>query len=94
LKIDLAISVEAITSANSSLTFEVRLYRNGTLIATRTIQRNLSAAGTQRFPMANTFVDTAIATTTSIYEVRVIFTTATNVTSATALNRNINIISF
>ncbi|MNP14410.1 hypothetical protein D3C76_1067320 [compost metagenome] len=94
MKIDLAVSVEAITTANSSLTFEVRLYRDGTLINTRTIQRNLSAAGTQRFPIANTFVDTAVATTTSTYQVRVIFTTATNVTSATAINRNINIITF
>ena len=94
VKIDQAISVEAITTANSDLTFIVRLYRDGVLINARTVQRTVSTAGTQRFPVANTFVDTAIATTTSAYEVRVIFTTANNVTSAIALNRNINVIRF
>lgn len=94
LKIDSVISVESITTANSVQVFETRLYRDGTLINTRTLERSISAAGTQTFQIPNTYVDTAVATTTSTYEVRVIFTTATNVTSASAINRNMNIINF
>lgn len=94
LKIDLALSVSAVTTANSNFIFQARLYRNGVLISTRTIQRNVTAAGTQIFPIANTYAELATISGTTTYEVRVIATTATNVTSAVALNRSLNIISF
>jgi hypothetical protein len=94
LKIDFAVSYDVVTTANFSFTIESRLYRDGTLISTRTLNRNGSQAGTQRFPVSNTYVDTAVATTTSTYQIRAIVTAASNVTSTTGVNRNINIINF
>lgn len=94
LKVDFAVSYDILTTANFSFTVESRVYRDGTLINTRTINRSGSSAGTQRFPVSNTYVDTAVATTTSTYQVRAIVTAASNVTSTTAVNRNLNIINF
>ncbi|SHI27980.1 hypothetical protein [Clostridium intestinale] len=94
LKIDFVIYIENVTEGSSEQTFETRLYRDGTLINTITIQRSISSAGPQTFQIPNTYVDTAVATIASTYEVRVIFTTAMNITSASAINRNMNIINF
>ncbi|MZL08806.1 collagen-like protein, partial [Clostridium beijerinckii] len=94
IKIDYALAVESVTTANSTETFEARLYRDGTLITTRIIERTIVSAATQRFSISNTFVDTAVITGATTYDVRVIYTTATNVTSAAAFNRNINTITF
>ncbi|MEC1072087.1 hypothetical protein P9D22_28465, partial [Priestia megaterium] len=94
LKIDYALAVEIITTANWSFVLEMRLYRNTTLIDTRTLNSNSQQSGTYRFPLANTQVDIAPATTTSTYSLRLIVTSASNVTSATALNRDLNIITF
>jgi hypothetical protein len=80
--------------ANSQTTVEVRLYRDGTLINTCTLNNAESAAGTQTIPISGTFVDTAFMTGVPMYQVRVIFTQATNVTSATAYNSNLNAILF
>ncbi|WP_080064663.1 hypothetical protein [Ruminiclostridium hungatei] len=94
VKIDYAVSIEAITTANWAMSFEVRLYRDTTLITTRTFIDSASSAGTHRFSISNTQVDTSVATETAGYQLRIIFTTATNVATGTALNRNINAIVF
>jgi hypothetical protein len=94
LKVDYALAVEFVATANASAVFSVRLYRDTTLISTRTFSRMMESAGTQRFPFSNTLVDTAVAAGTVTYDLRVIFTTASNVTSAAAINRNINVIRF
>ncbi|MBX4384289.1 hypothetical protein K4G98_27405, partial [Mycobacterium tuberculosis] len=39
IKIDYAISVDVITTANANFTFQIRLYLNGTLLDTRSAQR-------------------------------------------------------
>ena len=83
-----------ITTANSSVTFQIRLYRDSTLISTKELDRTLSTAQTALYPVSNTYVDTAIATGTSTYQLRVIFTATNNITSATAVNRDINCITF
>ncbi|WP_268353579.1 hypothetical protein [Bacillus haynesii] len=87
-------AVEAVNTANSNIIFEIRLYRNGTLFQTRVFNRSLAAAGTQRFPLASTIVDTAPVTATVNYSVRVAVTSATNVSSAAAFNRDLNLIRF
>jgi hypothetical protein len=96
LKIDYSTAINAVCTANYSIVFEMRLYRDGTLIQTRTYNRTGSNAGTQRFPLSDTYVDTAPTTTgASTYQVRTIVTTGTNVTSATTGTSNdINIITF
>ncbi|MEH6854642.1 hypothetical protein V7037_08445, partial [Priestia megaterium] len=94
LKIDYALAVEIIATANWSIVFEMRLYRDTTLIDTRIFNRSASQAGTQRFPLASTQVNIAPTTTTSTYSVRIIVTAATSITSATAINRDLNIITF
>ncbi|MEC0768501.1 hypothetical protein [Bacillus atrophaeus] len=94
IKLDLAISVDVTTTANSNFTFQIRVYRNGVLIDTRSVQRNINVAITSRFPIATTYVNTAAVTGTTSYEVRIIFTTASNVSSSSALNLDINAISF
>jgi hypothetical protein len=94
LKIDYALAYEAIFSANWTVSVEFRLYRDGTLITVRTLFRIGSQAGTNRFPVANTYVDTAPATTSSTYQLRVITTAASNLTSSTTINRYLNIIQF
>jgi hypothetical protein len=93
LKIDFAVSYDIVTTANYNFTCESRLYRDGVLINTRTINRIGTQAGTQRFPVSNTYIDTAVATTTSTYQIRGIITAATNVTSTNVVNRNLNIIN-
>ncbi len=96
LKIDDTFGVNAVTTANWSITFEVRLYRDATLINTVTETRSGSVAGTQTFPVASTYVDTAPATSAaSTYSERVIVTSATNVTSASTGNSiGLNLIDF
>ncbi|MGC7872892.1 hypothetical protein ACPUYX_15370, partial [Desulfosporosinus sp. SYSU MS00001] len=96
LKIDYAFAVEFVTTANWAFVFETRLYRDATLINTRTFNRNAASAGTQRFPLSSTYVDVAPATSaSSTYSVRVIVTTATNITSgATGASIDMNIITF
>ncbi|MGG0791447.1 hypothetical protein ABE132_22670 [Peribacillus simplex] len=54
IKVDFAVSIDVITTTNSNFTFQTRLYRNGALIDTRSVQRSISAAGTSRFPVAST----------------------------------------
>ena len=94
IKVDYAFGLNSVTTANYTLDAEFRLYRDGVLIATRGLDRVGASAGTQRYPIANTYVDTAVATGTSTYDVRVIITTATNITSSAAINRNLNMIAF
>jgi hypothetical protein len=94
IKLDYALSFEANTTANSSLTLETRLYRDGTLINARTSSNLSASAGTFRFTCSDTYVDIAPANDTSTYSVRIIVTTATNVTSASAINRSLNAIVF
>ena len=94
VKIDYAVSVEVITTSNWAMSFEVRLYRDTTLITTKTFIDSAASAGTHRFSISNTQVDTSVSTETTGYQLRIIFTTATNVATGTALNRNINAIVF
>ncbi|WP_404332363.1 hypothetical protein [Mesobacillus maritimus] len=87
--------VEPVTTANSTMTIEFRTYRDGALLQTKVFNRSISGAGTQRFMVGNTYVDTAPATNpTSTYELRLIVTAATNITSVTAVNRDLNLIKF
>jgi hypothetical protein len=94
LKIDYALAVEIVATANWSIQFEMRLYRDTTLIDTRIFNRSSSQAGTQRFPLASTQVNVVPATTTSTYSLRIIVIAASNITSTTAHNRDLNIITF
>ncbi|MEC0684114.1 collagen-like protein, partial [Bacillus haynesii] len=94
IKVDYALAIEAVNTENSNIIVEIRLYRGGTLVQTRIFNRSLAAAGTQRFPLASTIVDTVPATATVEYSVRVVVTTASNVTSAAAFNRDLNLIRF
>ncbi|WP_235850489.1 collagen-like protein [Niallia circulans] len=94
IKLDFAISVDVTTTANSNFTFQTRVYRNGVLVNTRSVQRNVNAAITSRFPIATTYVEIATVTGTTSYEVRIIFPTASNVSSSSALNLEINAIRF
>jgi hypothetical protein len=94
VKVDSAVNLSYITTANYVLAASSRLYRNGVLIDTRDLNRSGSGAGTQTFTLPDTYVDTAPATTTNTYEIRVITTTATNVTSGSASGRNINLLIF
>ncbi|KOR85837.1 hypothetical protein QRD90_22390 [Peribacillus frigoritolerans] len=61
---------------------------------TRAVQRSVSAAGTSRFPVASTNVNIAAITGTTTYELRIAYTVATNVSSSSALNVDINAIRF
>ncbi|MCK1992358.1 hypothetical protein MPH61_07085 [Peribacillus muralis] len=94
IKVDYAVSIDVVTVANSNFTFQTRLYRNGILIDTRAVQRSISSAGTARFPVASTNVNTAVLNGTTTYEVRIAFTVALNVVSSSALNIDINAIRF
>ncbi|GIN34025.1 MULTISPECIES: collagen-like triple helix repeat-containing protein [Bacillus subtilis group] len=89
--INYALALETVATANNNVIFQVRLYRDGTLLQTRIFNRNAQLAGTQRFPLSDTYVDTVPATTTLTYTVRIAVTTASSITSATAFNRNLNL---
>ena len=94
LKIDWATGFEVVNTSNYNVVAEFRTYRDATLISTRILNRTAAAAGTQRFPIANTLVDTAPATASSTYSLRCAITTATNITSGSGNNNNLNIIVF
>jgi hypothetical protein len=94
IKIDHALGIETVVTSNWSINLHLRIYRDSTLIHTRSFNRTATTAGTQRFDFADTYVDTAPAEVTSTYDLRVIFTTATNVTSATAFGTDMNLLVF
>jgi hypothetical protein len=94
VKVDYSLSLLYVTTADYQIAAETRLYRDGTLLETREFNRSGSTAGTHTFAMLGTLVDTAPVTTTSTYEIRVITTTATNVTSGSVATRNMNLIIF
>ncbi|WP_143755320.1 collagen-like triple helix repeat-containing protein, partial [Clostridium beijerinckii] len=94
IKVDYSVGVQVANSANAFISYQIRLYRNGTLITSSELDRTVSGAGTQLFPTSATYVDTAPTTGTTTYEVRLVFLSATNVTSATAINRYLNCIAF
>ncbi len=96
LKIDYALTIDAVVTSNWSTTFELRLYRDVTLLETRTYNTSQATSGTQSIPLSNTYVDTAPATTASTtYQLRVIATAATNVSSmSTGASIGLNIITF
>lgn len=89
-----ALALATNATANNSITAEFRLYRNGTLLTTRTFIRNLNVSGVQRFNLADTYVDTSPATVLTTYELRVIVTSSNSITSVEAVNRYLNIIRF
>lgn len=93
-KIDYALETEILTVANYNYNAVYRLYRNSTLIHTRTSNRRAQDAGTQRIPFCDTYIDVSPTSNTNTYDIRLIFTSATNLTSATSFNRDINIILF
>jgi hypothetical protein len=94
IKVDYSLGLSAVSTADWTIAVEYRLYRNGTLINTRTFSRDGSTATTQIFPMSNTYVDLATLTTFHTYELRVIVTASTNISSASATQRDINMIVF
>ena len=80
------------TTANWAITYECRLYRDATLIHSRSINRSGSIAGNQTFNNSIVFTDTAPATTAATtYNVRFIVTSATNIISSSTGN-NINLV--
>jgi hypothetical protein len=83
-----------VTTAGYVYEVEARLYRDGTLIMSQPLSATGASAGDQTEILSITYVDTALSTTTSTYEVRTIVTSATNVTSASSFDRNINAIVF
>ncbi|MET3408780.1 MULTISPECIES: hypothetical protein [Priestia] len=93
LKIDYALAVEIGTAVDWSFAFEMRLYRDTTLIDTRIFNRSSQQAGTQRFPLASTQIDIVPATAISTYSLRIIVITSKSVNTATANNRDLNIIT-
>ncbi len=94
VKFDYSVSVDVTSTANSNFVFEIRLYRGAVQIHTRLLSRSIISATTQRFAVADTTVDTAPTAGTNTYQLRVIFTTANNITTATALNIDFNSIRF
>jgi hypothetical protein len=94
VKIDHGEGFEIVVSAAWTITAEFRIFRDGVLIHTRTLNRSGTPPATQRFVVADTYVDTAPATTTSTYELRAIITAATAVTSAAATNVDLNLMVF
>ncbi|MGG1380989.1 collagen-like protein, partial [Bacillus velezensis] len=94
VKLDYALSVAITSAANSNFVFEVRLYRGTVQIHTRTLSRTNTTAATESFSIADTTVDTAPTAGTNTYQLRIILTTANNLTAATALNIDFNSISF
>ncbi|RIW21685.1 collagen-like protein, partial [Bacillus velezensis] len=94
VKLDYALSVALTTAANSNFVFEVRLYRGAVQIHTRTLSRTNTTAATDSFSIADTTVDTAPTAGTNTYQLRVVFTTANNITAASALNIDFNSIRF
>jgi hypothetical protein len=96
IKLDFSMAVDFLTGSNWSVVFEVRLYRGATLINSRILSRSGNATGNQRIPIGNTYVDTAPSDNpTTVYQVRVIVTAASNVTSAaTGVSNNLNSITF
>ncbi|WP_284150783.1 NTTRR-F1 domain [Bacillus velezensis] len=94
VKLDYSVSVDVTSTANSNFVFEIRLYRGAVQIHTRLLSRSVISATTQRFGVADTTVDTAPTAGTNTYQLRIIFTTANNLTTATALNIDFNSISF
>ncbi|XXM72456.1 hypothetical protein ACQ0QQ_00720 [Lysinibacillus sphaericus] len=95
IKIDYAFALENTgLTASNTYTLEIRLYRDGALLNTRTFNRTLASAGTQRFPLANTYVDTPLTTATVSYTVRILVTASNNISTATANNINLNLIKF
>ncbi|WP_330512842.1 SH3 domain-containing protein [Lacrimispora algidixylanolytica] len=94
VKVDYSLNLSYVTTADYEIAAETRLYRDGTLLETREFNQSGSTAGTHTFAMLGTYVDIAPATTTSTYEIRIITTTAINVTSVSAVSRNINLLIF
>ncbi len=95
LKIDYTLNIVASTTGNWSIAFETRLYRDNTLINTRTYSRNGSQTGDQFIPMSSTYVDTApVSAASSVYDLKAIITSATSATAKTGTNINMNIITF
>ena len=86
--------LELVTTANYNITVEVRLYRDATLLNTKLLNRSGATAGTEIVPLSGTYVDTAPAAGTVTYEVRVIVTDTTNITSSNAVNNNLNVVTF
>lgn len=96
LKIDGSLNLNFVVTGNWSVTYEIRLYRDATLIMSQQYNRSGSTAGTQTMPGGFTYGDMAPATSASTtYNVRCIVTAATNITYAsTGNNINLNIITF
>jgi hypothetical protein len=85
-KIDGMLDIEYTGTANNSFTFEMRLYRDATLIMSHSTQLVLASAGTQSLVVPLTYVDQAPSTDLFTYDMRVIVTDATNVLSVLAFN--------
>ncbi len=95
VKVDYSVGIEITPSAtNWVLDLQLRLYRNSTLVDTRIFIRSQTQNTIQRFPITSTQVDTVPATATDTYSLRTFVVTATNITSATAYNADINAIVF
>ncbi|SDE79440.1 hypothetical protein SAMN04487777_12730, partial [Priestia aryabhattai B8W22] len=94
VKIDNNTQILFVTSSNWSISYNINLRRDGTLINQLTISRNGNSAGDQRFLSANTYVDAPPSSGNSTYTISVHTTVASNVTSIAAEVRGMNIIRF
>ena len=94
IKIDYVYNFLYETTSDWGIVTESRIYSGSTLIDARPYSITGNAAGTQRIPIAGTHVDTAVTTGITAYTLRVIVTTADNVTDASGDDIDMNVIVF
>lgn len=94
VKMDYSFGLELATTANWNSSFEIRLYRDSTLIDSRLIADANAVAGTYSNLLSSAFVDVSPITETSTYSLRIMFKTAANITSSSVTERRINAICF
>jgi hypothetical protein len=81
--------LELITTANWTVGLEFRLYKDATLLETLPIDDNGSSTSIIRKLYSGTYIDTIVATGIATYQLRVIITSATNITTASSIRQNI-----
>ncbi|MFP7474653.1 collagen-like triple helix repeat-containing protein, partial [Niallia taxi] len=94
IKIENTEQVAVVTGANWAINFNVIIRRNGTVINTLTVSRTGNNSGTQRFNIANIYIDVPTTTSTDTYTVSLLTTNLTSVTSVTAEVRQSSVTRF
>ena len=94
IKIENTEQIAVVTVANWEINFNIIIRRNGTVINQLTLSRTGNNAGTQRFNIANIYIDVPPATGTNTYTVSILTTTLTSVTSITAEIRQSSVTRF